>query len=79
MGYIQKTVQPQKIFRLNCTHPKVERIWEYGGLAEIPTSSLAKRILCIAIIEKGHYIVYEFEDNGDGEAIKEAEKFLEKL
>ena len=64
------------IKQLTCSHPSVERIWEYGGLAAIPTDGIAKRVVCLKI--KGVHDPIKFIDKGDGQAIEEAEFFLQK-
>lgn len=62
--------------RLTCSHKKVKKIWEYGALAEIPTSSLMTRVLCIQLENDE---VKKFEDNGNGQAEIDAEKFLQEI
>ncbi len=78
MGYI--SLEPVTINKLVCNHPKVKYIWEYGGLAGIPSSKTPKRYIGIILKENdGKIERVEFEDEGDGKAIEDAEKFLSEL
>jgi len=71
---IQETDEVVK--RLSCNHPMVSRIWEYGGLASSPTGAEPKRHLCLLMQDES---VKTFSDNGNGDAIKEAEQYLSTL
>jgi len=79
MSYVKRELVT--IEKLTCSHPKVDRIWEYGALAGIPTNS--EMVRCISIILKpftpGNIQRHEFKDNGDGQAITDLEAFLETL
>lgn len=66
----------QVVKRLSCNHPKVLNIWEYGGLASIPTSAEVVRHLCLLMNDGA---VKTFTDNANGDAIKEAEQYLSTL
>ena len=59
-----------------CNHPKVIKCWEHGALAWMPTSSELKRHICL-LLDDG--TVKDFEDDGNGFAVIEAENFLESL
>lgn len=80
MGFI--SLEPITIQKLVCNHPKVKYIWEYGGLSAIPNNGEAKRYIGIILewdnnnkkVER-----LEFEDDGNGKAIEDAEKFLSEL
>ncbi len=74
MAYIN--LEEVKTVMLTCNHPKVKRIWQYGGLAAIPTSSEMVRNLCLLMDDDE---IKSFADNGNGDAIKEAEEFLSTL
>lgn len=74
MGYIER--KPITVERLTCSHPKVDRIWEYGGLAETPTDGGMVRYVSIMLKD---FTRKDFQDKGDGKAIEEAEAFLKTL
>lgn len=72
MNYIEN-VQNQK---LTCTHPMVAKIWEYGGCASNLPNSEFIRYVCIGL-KNG--IIKQFKDTANGDAIKEAELYLQNL
>ena len=61
---------------MNCTHPQVKKIWEYGGVSAIPTNATIKRIIGIMFNDGS---CQYFEDDGNGEAIEIAEEYLQSL
>jgi len=71
--YTEKTVKV-----IHCNHPKVERIWEFGGLSQSPTNGAAIRSVCI-MIKEGKNNPIQFDDYGDGSAITQAEQYLQSL
>lgn len=73
MAYIE--YKPVTVTQLVCSHPHVDRIWEYGGLSMNATSSM-QRVICIILKDKSRH---EFKDEGKGGAIIEAEKFLSEI
>jgi hypothetical protein len=75
MNYLKR--EQVTVERLTCSHPKVSRIWEYGGLASTPTNSEAVRYICILMEGDTHPI--QFTDNGDINAINELEKYLQAI
>lgn len=77
MGYIEH--QENVIKKLSCTHPKIKKIWEYGGCATIPTSGELVRYVSLLWYEGNTECRRDFKDNGDGKAIIEAEIFLSTL
>jgi len=74
MKYIE--VKTKLITQLDCNHPEVKRIWEYGGLSAIPTDGNAKRTIGIMLNDGS---CQYFEDDGNGEAIEIAEEYLQSL
>lgn len=62
---------------IHCDHPKVKRIWEHGGLAQIPTNDLISRTISILLVD--NVSVYSFTDDGNSGAEIEAENFLKTL
>ena len=74
MKYIE--IKTKLITQLNCTHPQVKKIWEYGGVSAIPTNATIKRIIGIMFNDGS---CQYFEDDGNGEAIEIAEEYLQSL
>ena len=72
--YITKS--PVIVEKLTCNHPKVENIWEYGGLSSIPTSSEIIRVVCILMIDR---TVIKFMDDVKDTAIEKAEEYLKSI
>jgi hypothetical protein len=70
------TYEEQVIKKLTCSHPKVKRIWEWGGGAAIPTDGTMQVYLSIILEDDSRYV---FEDNDSGSAIEKAEQFLSTL
>ena len=77
MSYIER--KEIVVNKLVCTHPKIKKIWELGCLAAIPTDSKMTRIVCLLWYDGDKECRREFEDDGGGQAIIDAEKFLETL
>ena len=75
MKYIQikEETEPVKVNIMTCTHPLVTKIWEYGG-GEMNKSSEWSRYICLELKDG---TVNKFRDNGYGEAIEEADLFLQ--
>ena len=76
MSYIQTKDETLQVNKLTCSHPLVNKIWQHGGMAEIPTNSLAVRFVCLWLADGS---THQFKDNGDGKAIEDAEIFLNSL
>ncbi len=74
MTYIKK--EPVMVEQLVCTHPKVKRIWEYGGGSADPSDNRFFYYLCL-ILEDG--TKKEFKDNGYGKAKDDAEAYLKTI
>jgi len=75
MSYIE--FKEQIIKKLACNYPKVKKIWEFGGGASTNTVGFEMaRYICIQLDDD---TVHSFEDDGKGDAIKEAENFLNQL
>lgn len=70
------TKQPVMIDRLVCNHPLVNQIWEFGGLAALPSNSEMQRFICLQMKDGTKK---EFKDSGDGKAVEEAETYLSSL
>ena len=76
MSYIQTKDETLQVNKLTCSHPLVSKIWQYGGMAQIPNNGFIYRFVGMLLTDGStHY----FKDNGDGEAIKNAEIFLNSL
>lgn len=73
MGYI--SLEPLTIEILVCNHPKVKRIYAYGGMSQIPNEGV-QRFLYLKLDDDS---IQTFEDDGGGKAIEDAENFLAKL
>ena len=69
-------IKTKLITQLDCNHPDVKRIWEYGGLSAVPTDNNSKRT--IGIMFNDGNCEY-FEDDGNGDAIERAEEYLQSL
>jgi len=63
---------------IHCNHPLVERIWEHGGMAQIPTNGQVIRSICL-LIKGSENNPIQFDDYGDGSAIEQAEAYLSNL
>lgn len=75
MVYIKR--EPVTIVKLTCVHPKVKRIWEWGGAACIPTSGLFFRTISLLFDDDTRK---DFTDDGNNDgAIHEAEKYLQSI
>ena len=74
MKYIE--VKTKLITQLDCNHPQVKKIWEYGGASAIPTDNNQKRIIGIMFNDGS---CQYFEDDGNGGAIERAEEYLQSL
>ncbi len=73
MGYI--SLEPVTIQKLVCNHPKIKKIWEYGGSSRILNNDF-RRFLHLQLDNDS---IETFEDGGEGKAIEDAEKFLSEL
>ena len=74
MNYIEIKEETVQVKRMTCSHPLVIKIWEYGGgAAQVPTGDGWNRYVCL-LLKDG--TVKCFQDDGNGDAIKEAEQFL---
>ena len=76
MSYIEIKEETVKVKRIVCSHPLVTKIWEYGGMATLPSNGEAFRFLCLLLKDGGRH---EFQDGGEGKAIEDAEAFLNSL
>lgn len=74
MSYIEIKEETVQVRRLTCSHPMVTKIWEYGGMDANPSNREMFRYVCL-LLNDG--TTKEFQDNGNGDAIKEAEKYLQ--
>lgn len=74
MSYV--SYQPVTVQRLHCSHPRVKRIWEFGGGSANPSDGTLHRFISIVLDNEERH---EFRDQGDGSAIKELEQFLKDL
>lgn len=75
MNYIEIKEETVQVKRMTCSHPLVTKIWEYGGgAANVPTGGGWNRFICL-MLKDG--TVKQFQDDGNGNAIKEAELFLQ--
>ena len=64
--------------KLTCTHPKVNRIWEWGGGSINPTDGIMHRY--ISILLNGEKDAHTFKDEGgEDDVIKKADLFLQTL
>jgi len=59
--------------RLTCTHPKVSKIHEWGGVS-LDLQRTAHRFITLTMSDGKEKI---FRDYGEGEAVKEAEMYLQ--
>lgn len=76
MSYIEIKEETVQVKRMVCSHPLVTKIWEYGGMAALPTNGEVFRFVCLLLNDGSRY---EFKDNGDGKAIEDADFFLKSL
>lgn len=70
------THEPVTITKIVCSHPKVKKIWEYGGFAGLPSTKEATRTIAIILDDES---IVEFTDSADGQAEQDAEDYLAKL
>lgn len=79
MGEITNYIEYKEVVtkKLTCTHPKVNRIWEWGGASINPTDGTMHRY--VSILLEGEENAHIFKDEGGEDAIKEAELFLQTI
>jgi len=71
MSFIGK--EKKEIYVLTCSHPKVKKIWEWGGGASIPTNGDLIRNISI-LLDTGQ--VCNFKDDKESTAEEQIDKYL---
>ena len=74
MSYIKH--EPVTVTKLTCNHPKVKRIWEYGGASTNPTDGTMHSYVSIQL-DNDEVVNFKGDENESPEL--KAEKYLTEL